>query len=202
MLEITKSLLQKLQNVSWVEFVVWHKGMEVYWDKKETPDLDESELDNDLGEFWYTNGGDFMYSGTLYLDSDLKGCTYERENDDVHLEAEATVHACTSILKKNIQELSKEFEAEFDIDQLFLAIEFKSGVLVDCRINYEKEESQEYELKGDLRDKIAFEVKAYIASQIDESFLENMSLSIYGSWLNEIKEVTKESFSFDVIDDK
>jgi hypothetical protein len=199
---IEKSFLDKIKNISSISFVVWHKGMEIYWDKDETPGVDENELSHQLGEFWFSHGEEFMYSGTMYLDPDMEYFTYEREDDNVSLFEDVTIDFCTTTLKSNITELSKLFGAQLDVDDLSLNIEFHSGDLVDCSVNNEKDGNKELKLEGNLRDKISAATKAYVSDEINESFVENMSLSIQYSWLSDIKEVTKDDYFFEIIDNQ
>ena len=98
-------------------------------------------------------------------------------------------------------QISSDFGINFQLSHLFLNIQFSKGELVSCSFNDEKNGSTEYNLEGELKDRISTQIRNYVSEKVDNSFAGNMTFSIFGSWIDEIKEDLKKSYSLEAVED-
>lgn len=209
MVEIKRSLWDKLSILDTVEFYPWHKGLDISWSllsgENELNKSESKNLKKDLSYFFYFNqskGFDsFMYSGVAQISESRISASYdysiEYEDSGGYLLGE-------SIIKKILPELEREKGNKIEEDQVFLNCSF-SGGQIDSLELLELGSGSDHNkiiISDSVKDLIRKEIINFISEEVGSEHIGDAILEIEESSCSDVLIYEQEEWIFEVVEDE
>ena len=209
MIEIKRSLWDKLSILDTLEFYPWHKGLDISWSLssgvKELNKSESKNLKKDLSYFFYFNqskGFDsFMYSGVAQISESRISASYHYSIEYEDLGGYLLVE---SIIKKILPELERENGNKIQEDQVFLNCSFTEGQIEFLEL-LELGSGPDYKniiISDSVKDLIKKEIINFVSEEVDSEHIGGATLEIEESFCSDVRIYEQDEWIFEVVEDE